>query len=39
MTGIRRERTGGAPRLVEVGDVSVEEEKQIGQTGEFFLVH
>ena len=30
---------GGAPRLVEVDDVSVEEEKQIGQTGEFLLVH
>ena len=27
------------PDFVEVDDVSVQEEKQIGQMGEFFLVH
>ena len=31
VTGIRWERTGGAPRLVEVNHVSVEEEKQTAQ--------
>lgn len=40
VTGKRREgRQEMSPNSVEVDDVSMEEEKRVGQTGEFFLVH
>lgn len=39
VAGIRSGKTGGAAGFEVVDDVGREKGKQIGQTGEFFLVH
>lgn len=39
VAGIRRGKTGGASGFAVVDDMGREKEQQIGQTGEFFLVH